>query len=930
MSSLTSSEEPVSIAQLADNDGNDNIDESLSTTTTAEMSEGDSTTITQPIDNQSSTADPSTTATDTTQTQTTTATSSTQQYNQNIKLCPGYEELKIHGYTTLVDLQTDLINYYNFLSSDDNANDGSVLSDVSSNNNTELEGVNNNNATESTNNNNTTLNEIINGTTLLDDDEGMNNNSSSLLVTNSTLTNTTTLIADENDTLNNNTTMSDNALNNNNNITNTTETLPTIVMYDTEGNKQYYDANGNQITPPPDDNGGDEGDEGMTGGDESGLVTPPDDLNNNEVFNNSTSFDISDINNTSGDTLNSTLDETLDTLPTTNDQSLNSSGGDDGDSTMGSSGGSTLDSLMGTTSQDIDNKDGDGLTNDVNNSAPADTIVVAQDGDVDETADMSNEEEGGDEVVDVSVLEAVGDEMNMEGEDMSNSMEDEGGSSVATAGDNMMEENTLDMYTNNRRRNRKLLRTASHTNNDGGISRRPNINIKDIGNRQLRSLQDMSSTTTSEGGGSGGEGMEANSSDSTTITEENGLVDEIGTTMTTSLAADSKDMGTDEVVKEDDGLTTVKEGTVVIADDGGDSNVDEEGPSIFPEAPDDISGGEEAPYDINGEGMNSTDSTAIVSEEDTITDETSSATATAEQTRPTVSFPICPNSNLKFTSNAVGVAINAEPLILQTPSRFNPIDIYCITDTISITESSGIDISGIEEQQQTRSCTMSGGDVHILIEHNGHGNSDNDVNSNIKANGQEGISNHYPISISGITFENASTSSIHMLDPRGPITFTDCGWQNNNNNKAAAIDDDENVGTIVIDGRYTGFDWTPTPPTLSSSSSSEGADDSSAGTEEEVSTTNTDGGEGVEGRRVLQSEAEFMPRAMISIEDSSFNVSCIPCLIFGGCVSYVYMCATCSYDMSLSPYLYTNTLFLFTISLPPLPLRETRVHPQSR
>jgi len=412
----------------------------------------------------------------------------------------------------------------------------------------------------------------------------------------------------------------------------------------------------------------------------------------------------------------------------------------------------------------------------------------------------------------------------------------------------------------------------------------------------------MSSTTTSEGGGSGGEGMKADSSDSTTITEENGLVDEVGSTMTTTSLADNGDMGTNEVVEEDDGLTTVEEGTVVIADengaDGGDSNVDEEGPSIFPEAPD----------DINGEGMNSTDSTAIVSEEDTVTDETSS-TATTVQTRPTVSFPICPNTNLKFTSNAVGVSINAEPIILQTPSRFNPIDIYCITDTISITEQNGIDISGIEEQQQTRSCTMSGGDVHILIEHNGHGNSD-DVTSNIKANGQEGISNHYPISISGITFENASTSSIHMLDPRGPITFTDCGWQNNNN-KAAAIDDNDNVGTIVIDGRYTGFDWSPTPPTSSSSSSStlgvddssastEGVDteatDSSPSTEEEVlSTTDTDmEEEGVEGRRALQSEAEFMPRAMISIEDSSFNVSSIY-LVFGGLICVICSYVVCAY-----------------------------------
>ena len=153
MSSSTTSEEPASMPQLADDAGDNLNDESLSTTTTAETSEGESTTITQPIDNQSSTADSTNDTTQTTTQATSQTASSTQQYNQNIKLCPGYEELKIHGYTTLNDLQTDLNNYYNFLSSDDdNANDGSVVSGDVSDNSTELEGVNDN-ATENINNN---------------------------------------------------------------------------------------------------------------------------------------------------------------------------------------------------------------------------------------------------------------------------------------------------------------------------------------------------------------------------------------------------------------------------------------------------------------------------------------------------------------------------------------------------------------------------------------------------------------------------------------------------------------------------------------------------------------------------------------------------------------------------------------------------------
>jgi hypothetical protein len=96
---------------------------------------------------------------------------------------------------------------------------------------------------------------------------------------------------------------------------------------------------------------------------------------------------------------------------------------------------------------------------------------------------------------------------------------------------------------------------------------------------------------------------------------------------------------------------------------------------------------------------------------------------------------------------------------------------------------------------------MSGGAVHILIEHVPHtraadasGSTSPSAAANTITAGEGEISAGqvgHPINIWGITFRGASNTSILMNDPRGNITFKNCSWE-------------DNVGeaTMVIDGRY--------------------------------------------------------------------------------------------------------------------------------
>ena len=175
---------------------------------------------------------------------------------------------------------------------------------------------------------------------------------------------------------------------------------------------------------------------------------------------------------------------------------------------------------------------------------------------------------------------------------------------------------------------------------------------------------------------------------------------------------------------------------------------------------------------------------------------TSSATDAAAEEK--VSFPICPNTVLSFEEDS-------SPIILETqPARNNLIEIFCIIapdqETMATSSSSS---SG------TRSCVMSGGNVHMLIKYiPGYDDDDNNddeynntmlpeedgMTSNTNAPSSAGAAtetNSNSITISGITFRDASQTSVLMNDPRGRITFKNCAWENNSGET-----------TVLINGRY--------------------------------------------------------------------------------------------------------------------------------
>jgi hypothetical protein len=152
-----------------------------------------------------------------------------------------------------------------------------------------------------------------------------------------------------------------------------------------------------------------------------------------------------------------------------------------------------------------------------------------------------------------------------------------------------------------------------------------------------------------------------------------------------------------------------------------------------------------------------------------------------------VVFQICPNTELSFEDKFSLVESTNEtapystlvlggvaPIILETPAR-HPIEISCLQADENKTEGT-----------KRVGCVMSGGSVHILIEHS--------PTAIVTAVGEEEFKADQagqPITIFGITFRGASNSSVLMNDPRGNITFKNCTWE-------------DNVGeaTMIIDGRY--------------------------------------------------------------------------------------------------------------------------------
>ncbi len=150
-----------------------------------------------------------------------------------------------------------------------------------------------------------------------------------------------------------------------------------------------------------------------------------------------------------------------------------------------------------------------------------------------------------------------------------------------------------------------------------------------------------------------------------------------------------------------------------------------------------------------------------------------------------VVFQICPGTQLLFedkfslvestNETSTLVLTGVKPLVLETPAR-HPIEIICLQS----------DENRTGETKSSSGCVMSGGSVHILIEHSGTAIDTVAGGDEFKVD-QQG----QPISIIGITFRGATNSSILMNDPRGNITFKNCTWE-------------DNVGeaTMIIDGRY--------------------------------------------------------------------------------------------------------------------------------
>jgi hypothetical protein len=159
-----------------------------------------------------------------------------------------------------------------------------------------------------------------------------------------------------------------------------------------------------------------------------------------------------------------------------------------------------------------------------------------------------------------------------------------------------------------------------------------------------------------------------------------------------------------------------------------------------------------------------------------------SSAATAATAKEKVMFQICPDTELSF-KDAFSLIESMPPIRLETPAR-HPIDIICLQADKGNEDSSTTATPQTTTMTKSGSCVMSGGDVHILIEHVPH--AADTLPSTLTAEKED-----HPITIKGVTFRGASNTSILMNDPRGNITFKACSWE-------------DNVGeaTMIIDGRY--------------------------------------------------------------------------------------------------------------------------------
>ena len=161
-----------------------------------------------------------------------------------------------------------------------------------------------------------------------------------------------------------------------------------------------------------------------------------------------------------------------------------------------------------------------------------------------------------------------------------------------------------------------------------------------------------------------------------------------------------------------------------------------------------------------------------------------SSAASAATAKEMVVFHICPDTELSF-KDTFSLIESMPPIRLETPAR-HPIEIICLK---AEKEKEGNLTTATPQTTTTTmtkggSCVMSGGDVHILIEHVPH--AVDALPSTLTVEKKD-----HPITIKGVTFRGASNTSILMNDPRGNITFKACSWE-------------DNVGeaTMIIDGRF--------------------------------------------------------------------------------------------------------------------------------
>ena len=148
-----------------------------------------------------------------------------------------------------------------------------------------------------------------------------------------------------------------------------------------------------------------------------------------------------------------------------------------------------------------------------------------------------------------------------------------------------------------------------------------------------------------------------------------------------------------------------------------------------------------------------------------------------------VRFEVCPGSVFDFAVPDPSTGMSG-PVVIETPS-VHGLHVGCLEPPTLL---SG---AGSPDPDDGAGCLFSGGANHVLVNSDGYSFSAADGDPLYGTS--TGASS---VTLSGITFEGATSASVLMNDPRGKIRFQDCTWSNN-----------AGEASIVIDGRYV-------PPTM--------------------------------------------------------------------------------------------------------------------